>query len=62
MSEAERDLCILEHIIRYCGQIDETVRRFGNDVWRYGAHGNAGRAHEDQRVRLREGGRRPVFQ
>ena len=31
MSEAERDLSILEHIIRYCDQIDEAVRRFGND-------------------------------
>ena len=31
MSEHERDLSILEHIIRYCGQIDEAVRRFGND-------------------------------
>ena len=31
MSEAERDLSILEHIIGYCDQIDEAVRRFGND-------------------------------
>ena len=31
MSEAERDLSILEHMIRYCDQIDEAVRRFGND-------------------------------
>ena len=31
MSEAERDLTILEHVIRYCSQIDETVLRFGND-------------------------------
>ncbi len=31
MSEAERDLSILEHIIRYCDQIDEAVRRLGND-------------------------------
>ena len=31
MSEAERDLSILEHIIRSCDQIDEAVRRFGND-------------------------------
>ena len=31
MSEHERDLSILEHIIRYCGQIDEAVKRFGND-------------------------------
>ena len=31
MSEYEQDLSILEHIIRYCGQIDETIRRFEND-------------------------------
>ena len=31
MSEAERDLSILEHIVRYCDQIDETILRFGND-------------------------------
>lgn len=31
MSESERDLSILEHIIRYCNQIDEAVQRFGND-------------------------------
>ena len=31
MSESERDLNILEHVIRYCGQIDETILRFGND-------------------------------
>lgn len=31
MSESERDLSIPEHIIRYCGQIDEAMKRFGND-------------------------------
>ena len=31
MSESERDYSILSHIIRYCDQIDETIRRMGND-------------------------------
>ena len=31
MSESERDLSILAHIIRYCDQIDETIRRMGDD-------------------------------
>lgn len=31
MSESERDLNILERIVRYCDQIDETIQRFGND-------------------------------
>ena len=31
MSESERDLSILEHIIHYCVQIAEAVQRFGND-------------------------------
>lgn len=31
MSEAERDLSILRHIIRYCDQIDLTIHRVGND-------------------------------
>ena len=31
MSESERDLSILAHIIRYCEQIDETIRRMGDD-------------------------------
>ena len=31
MSEAERNLSILEHIIRYCDQIDEAIQRFGDD-------------------------------
>ncbi len=32
MNALERDLDILGHIIRYCDQIDEAVRRFGNDA------------------------------
>ena len=31
MSEAERDLSILAHIIRYCDQIDEAIHRMGDD-------------------------------
>ncbi|MBR4334174.1 MAG: DUF86 domain-containing protein [Clostridia bacterium] len=31
MSESERDLSILEHVVRYCGQIDDTILRFGSD-------------------------------
>ncbi len=31
MSETERDLSILAHIVRYCDQIDETIRRMGDD-------------------------------
>ncbi len=32
MNALERDLDILGHIIRYCDQIDEAVRRFGDDA------------------------------
>ncbi len=31
MSDSERDLSILRHILSYCSQIDETVSRFGAD-------------------------------
>ena len=31
MSDNNRDLRILQHIISYCGQIDEAVSRFGKD-------------------------------
>lgn len=31
MNEQLRDKRILEHICEYCGQIDETVKRFGNN-------------------------------
>ncbi len=31
MSESERDLSILEHVVRDCGQIDDTILRFGSD-------------------------------
>ncbi len=31
MSGSERDLSILQHILSYCVQIDETVERFGAD-------------------------------
>lgn len=31
MTHHERDVSILNHIISYCDQIDETVARFGND-------------------------------
>ncbi len=31
MNVSERDNSILKHIIDYCGQIEETVRRFGDD-------------------------------
>lgn len=34
MKPLDRNISILEHIIVYCDQIDETIRRFGND---YGA-------------------------
>lgn len=30
MKPLERDRDILEHIVSYCGQIEETVSRFGN--------------------------------
>lgn len=31
MSDINRDIRILEHIIDYCNQISEAVERFGND-------------------------------
>ena len=31
MSVGERDHSILKHIIDYCDQIDETIKRFGDD-------------------------------
>lgn len=31
MKPLERNIGILEHIVGYCGQIEETIRRFGND-------------------------------
>ena len=31
MKPLDRNISILEHIIVYCEQIDETIRRFGND-------------------------------
>lgn len=31
MSLPERDASILTHIVTYCEQIEETMRRFGND-------------------------------
>ena len=30
MNAGERDLSILEHVIRYCDQIDEAISRFGS--------------------------------
>ena len=27
----DRDISILEHIVSYCEQIEQTVARFGND-------------------------------
>ncbi len=31
MKHLDRDISILEHIISYCDQIAETIRRFGDD-------------------------------
>ena len=31
MKPLERNISILEHIVDYCDQIAETIRRFGND-------------------------------
>ena len=31
MKPLNRDIHILEHIVYYCQQIEETVARFGND-------------------------------
>ena len=31
MKPLDRNISILEHIIAYCDQIEETIRRFGND-------------------------------
>ena len=31
MKPLERNISILEHIVGYCDQIEETIRRFGND-------------------------------
>ena len=31
MKPLDRNISILEHIVSYCDQIDETVKRFGND-------------------------------
>lgn len=31
MKPAERDISILTHIVSYCDQINETMRRFGQD-------------------------------
>ena len=31
MKPLDRDISILEHIMSYCGQIEQTVERFGND-------------------------------
>lgn len=31
MKPLDRDISILEHILSYCGQIEQTVERFGND-------------------------------
>lgn len=31
MKPLDRDTHILEHIVSYCQQIEETVARFGND-------------------------------
>lgn len=30
MKHLDRNIGILEHIVGYCGQIEETIRRFGN--------------------------------
>ena len=30
MTLPDRNISILEHIVNYCDQIDETIRRFGN--------------------------------
>lgn len=32
MSDSERDLSILRHILRYCEQIENAVNRFGSDM------------------------------
>lgn len=31
MKPPDRNISILEHIVGYCDQIEETIRRFGND-------------------------------
>ena len=31
MKPLDRNISILEHIVGYCDQIEETIRRFGND-------------------------------
>ena len=31
MKPLDRNISILEHIVSYCDQIEETVKRFGND-------------------------------
>ena len=30
MDKAKKDLSIIEHILTYCGEIEQTVIRFGN--------------------------------
>jgi len=30
MKLPDRNVCILEHVVRYCEQIEETIERFGN--------------------------------
>lgn len=37
MKPLDRDLHILEHVVSYCGQIEQTVARFGNDYAIFGA-------------------------
>ena len=37
MKPLDRNLSILEHIISYCEQIEQTVERFGNDYTIFGA-------------------------
>ena len=32
MKPLDRNISILEHIISYCQQIEQTVERFGNDA------------------------------
>lgn len=37
MKPLDRNLSILEHIVSYCEQIEQTVERFGNDYAIFGA-------------------------
>lgn len=32
MKPLDRNISVLEHIISYCKQIEQTVERFGNDA------------------------------